>query len=107
MYFATFVDVFHQQHKDSLSTILSILLDFKIKLRDQDKARVPHKVGASCGETSRSWSHGKDKHLLFGIPMIWRENIDNVAERYFCMVNVKCFNKKNKHLRQYPNFQSA
>jgi len=34
--------------------------DFKIKLRDQDKACVPDKVCTNCVETLRSWSHGKD-----------------------------------------------
>ena len=48
-------------------------------------------------ETLRSWSHGKDKHLPFGIQVIWRELIDHIADCYFCMVNVKGFNKKNKH----------
>jgi len=71
--------------------------DCKIKIRDQDKAWVPHKVCANCVETLRSWSHGKDKHFLFGIPMIWREQIDHVADCYFCMVIVKGFNKKNEH----------
>jgi len=62
--------------------------DFKIKLRDQDKAWVPRKFCASCVKTLRSWSHGKDKHLPFGIPIIWREQIYHAADRYFCMVNV-------------------
>ena len=48
-------------------------------------------------ETLRSWSHGKDKHLPFGIPVIWWEQIDRVADYYFCMVNVKGSAKKNKH----------
>jgi len=73
--------------------------DFKIKLRDQDEAWVPHKVCTSCVETLRSWSHGKDNHLPFGIPVIWREHIDHVADGYFCMVNAI--------LPQYPNFFSS
>ena len=68
---------------------------------------VPHKVRTSCVDSLRSWSHGKDEHLLFAIPVIWREQIDHVADCYFCMVNVKGFNKKHKHLLQYPNFNSA
>ena len=73
--------------------------DFKIVLRDQDKALVPNKVCTSCVETLRSWSHGKDKHLPFGISKIWREQVDHVADRYLWMANVKGFNKKNKHLQ--------
>jgi len=53
---------------------------FKIKLKDQDKAWIPHKVCTRCVETLRSWSLGKDKHLPFGIPMIWRKQIDHVAD---------------------------
>jgi len=29
--------------------------------------------------------------------VIWRELIDHIADCYFCMVNVKGFNKKNQH----------
>jgi len=68
----------------------------KIKLRDQEKAWVTQ-VCTSYVETLRSWSHGNGKHLPFGIPVIWREQIDHVADCYFCMVIVKGFNKKNKH----------
>ena len=85
MCFAPFMEVLHQQHKDSLSMTLCeepILLILKIVLRDQDKALVPNKVCTSCVETLRSWSHGKDKHLPFGISKIWREQVDHVADRY-------------------------
>jgi len=112
MYFATFVEVLHQQHKDSLPTDLSkepILLI----LKSSSGIKIKHgfhikSVGpTSCVETLRSWSYGKDEHLIFGIPMIWREQIDHVADLYFWMVNVKDFNKKNKQLLQYPNFNLA
>ena len=46
---------------------------FKVKLGDQDKSWAPHKVCKSCMESLRYWSQGKDRHLKFGIPMIWRE----------------------------------
>ena len=83
--------------------------DFKIKRRDQDKAWVPHKVCTSCVKALRSWSHEKDKHLPFGIPIIWRKQIDHVADWYFCMVNVKGINKQNKHYTalQYSIINSA
>ncbi|KAI6650066.1 hypothetical protein LOD99_6281 [Oopsacas minuta] len=47
---------------------------FKVKLGDQDKSWAPHKVCKSCVELLRSWSKGKEKHLPFGIPMIWIES---------------------------------
>jgi len=48
-------------------------------------------------EALRSWSRGKDKHLPFCIPVIWKEQIDHIAGCYFCMIIVKGFSKKNKH----------
>jgi len=68
---------------------------------------VPHKFRTSCVDSLRSWSYGKDEHFPFAITMIWREQIDYAADCYFCMVNVEDFNKKHKHLLQYPNFNSA
>jgi len=100
--------VLHQQHKKTVNrgVCVNSFSYFKIKLRDQDKAWVPHEVCTSCVEILWSWSHGKDKHLPFGITMIWREQINHVADLYFCIVNVKGFSKKNKHRLQYPNFNS-
>jgi len=65
------------------------------------------KICTRCEETLRSSSHRKDMHLPFGIPMIWKEQIDHAARRYLRMVNVKGFTKKNIHIIQYPNFNSA
>ena len=80
---------------------------FKVKLGDQDKSWAPHKVCKSCVESLRYWSQGKDRHLKFGIPMIWREQKNHVDDCYFCLVNVKGYNKRNKHKLQYPNLASA
>ena len=39
--------------------------------------------------------------------MIWREQKNHVDDCYFCLVNVKGYNKRNKHKLQYPNLASA
>ena len=39
--------------------------------------------------------------------MVWREPKNHVDDCYFCLVNVKGFNKKNKQHLQYPNIHFA
>ena len=39
--------------------------------------------------------------------MIWQEQKNHVDDCYFCLVNVKGYNKRNKHKLQYPNLASA
>lgn len=39
--------------------------------------------------------------------MVWREPTNHLDDCYFCLVNVKGFNKKNKQYLQYPNIPSA
>ncbi|KAI6658736.1 hypothetical protein LOD99_15059 [Oopsacas minuta] len=64
-------------------------------------------VCKSCVELLRSWSKGKEKHLPFGIPMIWRESKNHFDDCYFCMVNVMGCKKSDRHLLNYPNLESA
>ena len=80
---------------------------FKVPLGDQDKRWAPHKVCKTCVETLRSWSQGKNAKLKFGVPMVWREPSNHLDDCYFCLVNVKGFNKKNKQYLQYPSIPSA
>lgn len=80
---------------------------FKVPLGDQDKSWAPHKVCKTCVETLRSWSQGKNAKLKFGVPMAWREPTNHSDNCYFCLVNVKGFNKKNKQHLQYPDIPSA
>ena len=80
---------------------------FKVPLEYQDKTWAPHKVCARCVESLRKWSQGKPKYMKFGIPMIWREPKNHFNVCYFCKVNVKGFNKKNKQLIKYFNLDSA
>src|SRR5215469_10554417 len=39
--------------------------------------------------------------------MVWREQTNHLEDCYFCLVNVKGFNKKNKQYLQYPIIPSA
>ena len=39
--------------------------------------------------------------------MVWKEPKNHVDDCYFCLINVKGFNKKNKQHLQYPNIHSA
>ena len=67
----------------------------------------PALVCTTCVKTLKSWSQGKNAKLKFGVPMVWRETKNHVDDCYFCLVNVKGFNKKNKQHLQYPNIDSA
>ncbi|KAM4040625.1 uncharacterized protein ACNLHF_011913 [Anomaloglossus baeobatrachus] len=39
--------------------------------------------------------------------MVWRESSNHLEDCYFCLVNVKGFNKKNKQYLQYQSITSA
>ena len=69
---------------------------FDVKLGDQDKPWAPHKVCKTCVENLRLWKNGKLKGLRFGVPMVWRELQNHHDDCYFCMVNIKGFNRYKK-----------
>lgn len=79
---------------------------FGIKLGDQDKHWAPHKVCKRCVESLRLWTNGKRRGLNFGVPMVWREPKNHHNDCYFCMVNVKGFNRYKKHKWEYPDLES-
>ena len=58
-------------------------------------------------ENFRDWRNGKRKSIPFAIPIVWRERKDHITYCYFCMINLKGINHKNKHYVQYPNVPSA
>ena len=60
-----------------------------------------------CMENLRDWRNGKRKSMSFAIPVVWREGKDHITDSYFCMINLKRINCKNKHHVQYPNVPSA
>ena len=39
--------------------------------------------------------------MPFAIPMAWWEGKDHIMDSYFCMINLKGINRKNKHHVQY------
>ena len=78
---------------------------FGVKLGDQDKPFAPHVCFKICVENLRDWKN--DKRMPFAIPMIWKEGKDHITVCYFCMINLKGINCKNKHHIQYSNIPLA
>ena len=76
---------------------------FGVPLGDQDKGWAPHQACTMCAKTSRSLSQGKNAKVKFGVPMVWGESKNYVNDCYFCLVNVKGFNNKNKQHLQNSN----
>ena len=96
------------QRRNINSFIKKIYLTyFGVPLGDQDKSWAPYQICTTCVETLRSWSEEKNAKIKFGVPMVWREQKNHVDDCYFCLVNVKGFNKKNKQHLQYSNIHSA
>ena len=79
---------------------------FEVKLGDQDKLLARHVSWKTCGELG-DWRNGKRKSMSLTIPMFWRERKDHITDCYFCMINLKGINRKNKHIVQYPDVPSA
>ena len=80
---------------------------FKVMLGDQDKVWAPHILCKQCVEHLRQWTKKDKKSPRFGIPMIWREPKNHFDGCYFCAVNTKGINRKNRNLLVYLNFESA
>jgi hypothetical protein len=80
---------------------------FGVKLGDQGKSWVPHKVCSVCAEELRQWSKGKKKSFHFGVPMIRREPRNHSDDCYFCSYNVQGYNSKTRKENFYPNLPSA
>lgn len=80
---------------------------FGVKLGDQDKQWAPHIVCKTCIEQLRHWTNGKRSCLKFGVPMVWREQINHFDDCYFCMVNIIGTNRNNRHKLSYPDIPSA
>ena len=50
---------------------------------------------------------GKAKGLPFGIDMVWQKPKDYLNDCYFCMVNTKGIEKKNREITYCPSILSA
>ena len=71
---------------------------FGVKLEYQDKPFAPHICCKTCAENLSDWRNGKRKSM---------EGKDHITDCYFCMINLKGVNHKNKHHVQYPDVPSA
>ena len=80
---------------------------FKVKLGDQGKPWVPHKVCKQCVESLRMSTKETREKMPFWILMVWREQKDHSTDCYFYSVRTSGFNKKNKSKIEYPNTPSA
>ena len=62
----------------------------------------------TCVKTLHAWYAGKNVHMKFGVPMIWREQKDHSNDCYFCQHDFTGFTtaRKKKHI-VYPNLRSA
>ena len=80
---------------------------FNVLLSDQDKAWAPHIVCKQCVEHLQQWTKKDRKSLRFGIPTVWRKPKNHFNNCYFCAVNMKAINRKNKNFLVYPNLESA
>jgi hypothetical protein len=80
---------------------------FGFTIGNQDKNWVPHTVCRTCVEGLRLWKHGKKNAMPFAIPMIWRKAKNHINDCYFCCVNIKGYNAKNKHSITYCDVGSV
>ncbi|UYV79958.1 hypothetical protein LAZ67_18001192 [Cordylochernes scorpioides] len=71
-----------------------------------DKTWAPHKVCKTCVETLRLWTKG-ERQLTFGIPMVWQEPKNHNNDCYFCVQDLKHFNKNGKKKFIYKDLYSA
>ncbi len=80
---------------------------FRVELGDQDKYWAPHSVCQQFTEHLRQWTKGTRKSMSFAIPMVWREPKNHVDDCYFCAINLKGINRKNRQTLVYRNLASA
>ncbi len=80
---------------------------FGFKIGHHLKPFAPQICCKTCVENLRDWSNKKRKSMPFGTPMMWREGKDHTTDCYFCLTNLKGFNRKNKHHVKYPDVPSV
>ena len=81
---------------------------FDCYLGDQDKSWAPHVCCLTCVKELSVWYSGKNVHIKFGVPMIWREQKYHSNDYYFCQHDFTgCTTAKKKKHFVYPNLQSA
>ncbi|GBO22153.1 hypothetical protein AVEN_212466-1, partial [Araneus ventricosus] len=60
-----------------------------------------------CEEDLRLWFKGKKNSFSSGISMMCREEQNHTTDCYFCSVDVRSFNTKNRNDIFYSNLSSA
>ena len=80
---------------------------FGVKLGIPGKPFAPHFCGKVCVEILRDWKNGKRESILFAIPMVRREGKNPITDYYFCMINLKGVNRKNKYHAEYHDVPSV
>ena len=68
-----------------------------------DRPWAPHVACHTCVSGLRKFYLGKQGRLAFGVPMVWREQVNHCDDCYFCLCKVSGYNKKNKKNIVYPN----
>lgn len=73
-------------------------------IHDLGKKWAPEFCCTTCKSSLLGWMEGKNRHLSFGIPRIWREpRHHGEGECYFCSVKIHSGKKANL----YPNLPSS
>ena len=79
---------------------------FDMKLGHQNKSWAPHLACKTCVGSLHGWTKGKLK-LNFAVPMVWRKPKNHFDDCYFCLNDIKGFNKNKKKGWQYPSLDSV
>ena len=66
-----------------------------------------HIVWKACVESWSKRANGTLKSLRFGVSMVYREPNNHFNECYFCLVDLKGFNRHKKNTWNYPDLESA
>ena len=96
-----------QRRNISLFVKLAYKAYFQVPLGDQEKKWAPYIVCHNCEEMLWDWTKGKRKGSPFGIPIVWLERKQYFTDYYFCLVNTKGIEKKNRLNISYPSIPSA
>jgi hypothetical protein len=78
-----------------------------LELNDQDKPWAPHSICSCCYANLLAWYNGKNRHMPFGVPMMWLEPENHVDDCYFCMITTVGFNAATVGQIKYPDIRSA
>ena len=100
--------IFKNQRKAITDFVRKIYLTyFKVKFGDQDKPWALHIVCKAYVQSLEKWTDGTLKSLKFGVPMVWREPKNHFNECYFCLMDLKGFNRPPKKNLKLPQFESG